>query len=413
VTDAREPSLPAPQPGSSLSILVVAGEISGDMHAAGLVRALRARRPDLRFFGIGGDELRAEGVEILYDARDMAVTGFAEVVRRFPFFRRVFFELLEAARRRRPDMVLLVDYPGFNLRFAEQAHRLGLRVVYYVCPQVWAWHRSRIPRMARSIDRMITIFPFEPACFAGSGLRTDFAGHPLVDEAKAALSQPDADLPWSGEPRVALLPGSRPNEIANILPCLWRAAAHLQERRPSASFIVPCPSADIDALVRKRIGELGSPAPSNWAVVTGQTRQVLRQARAAAVASGTATIESALMGCPMIVVYRTAPLTYAIGRMLVRVPHIGMVNIVAGREVCREFIQHGADPGRMAEALTALCGKTPERARMVEGLKDVAARLGGGGARERAADIVIEELGRIGRDAPQEQGALPDQVQHA
>jgi lipid-A-disaccharide synthase len=362
------------------------------MHAAGLVTALRALRPDARFYGIGGDRLRAAGMEILTDAGLMAVTGVAEVVRRFGFFRRVFNETLEVARDRRPDIVLLVDYPGFNLRLAKRVHSMGIRVVYYVCPQVWAWHRSRIREMARTVDRLITIFPFEPGHFEGTGLRVDFAGHPLVDEAAIAMAEPEAGLPWQGKPRVALLPGSRPNEIEKILPCMWRAAACLQEKTPGASFIIPCPSPETERLVRGTIAELTGPSPSRWAVVSGQTRQVLRQADAAAVASGTATIEAALMRCPMIVVYRTAPATYALGRMLVRVPNIGMVNIVAGREICPEFIQRRADPVLMSEALAPLCKNTRERAQMIEGLREVAAKLGAGGARERAAEIVSREM---------------------
>jgi len=246
--------------------------------------------------------------------------------------------------------------------------------------------------MARTVDRLITIFPFEPAHFEGTGLRTDYAGHPLVDEALSAQAAPEEPLPWQGAPRVALLPGSRANEVDRILPCMWRAAALLQAELPGASFIVPCPSPEIEALVRGRIAAMGQPSPSKWSVVTGRTRQALRQARAAAVASGTATIEAALMGCPMIVVYRTAPLTYALGRLLVRVPHIGMVNIVAGREICPEFIQRAAEPGRMCRALKDLCDDTPLRAAAVAGLGEVVGRLGGPGARKRAAGIVAEEL---------------------
>jgi lipid-A-disaccharide synthase len=288
--------------------------------------------------------------------------------------------------------VLLVDYPGFNLRLARRLHGGGPRIVYYVCPQVWAWHRSRIRQMARTVDRLITIFPFEPAHFEGTGLRADYAGHPLADKAAPTGPAPGEPLPWRGEPRVALLPGSRANEVDRILPRMWRAAAMLQAELPGASFIIPCPSPEMEALVRGRIAALGAPAPSKWSVVAGRSLETLRQARAAAVASGTATVEAALMGCPMIVVYRTAPLTYALGRLLVRVPHIGMVNIIAGREICPEFIQHAADPGRMCGALKDFCEDTPLREAAVSGLKEVVERLGGPGARKRAAEIVAEEL---------------------
>lgn len=375
------------------SVLLVAGEVSGDMHAAGLVRAVRQRDPTIRFFGIGGDELRAAGMEIVHEVREMAVMGLAEVLRRYGFFKRVFGEMVELARARRPDAVVLVDYPGFNLRFAEQARGLGLKVVYYICPQVWAWHRSRIPHMARIVDRLIVIFPFEPAVFAGTGLRVDFVGHPLVDEARRALAEPTRALPWKGGTRVALLPGSREQEVARILPVMAEAAALLEKRLGDAGFIIASPSETIAAKVR---GILGAPGqkPQRCEVVVGETREVLRQARAAFVASGTATIETALMNCPMVVAYKTSPLTYLLGRMMVQVPDIGMVNVVAGRRLCPEFIQGEATARALAEAIEPLLGDTPQRAAMLSGLEDVRQALGKGGAADAAADILLEELAR-------------------
>ena len=203
------------------TVLLIAGEVSGDMHAAGLVRAVRARAPDVRFVGIGGDELQAAGMEARYHVRDMAVMGLAEVLRRYGFFRRVFRDMVRTAQTLKPDLVVLVDYPGFNLRFAREVKRLGLHCLYYVCPQVWAWHRSRIRLMADVVDRLLAIFPFEPGVFEGTGLRVDFVGHPLVDVAARVRAEPLMELPWKGEPRVALLPGSRRQEIQRILPPMW------------------------------------------------------------------------------------------------------------------------------------------------------------------------------------------------
>ena len=371
------------------SVLVVAGEVSGDMHAAAVVAELRRRAPETSFWGIGGDHLRAAGMEILHDVREMAVMGLPEVLRRYGFFRRVFAELAAEAARRRPDLVLLVDYPGFNLRFAARAKALGLRVAYFICPQVWAWHRSRIPSMAARIDRLLVLLPFEKPLFDGTGLRADFVGHPLVDAAAAARMEPTPDLPWCGTERVALLPGSRRQEIERILPALLDAAAALRARRPDAGFIVACPS---DAIARQVESLAGGARPEGVRVVAGRTRHVLRQARAAWVASGTATLEAALMACPMVVVYRTSPLTWLLGRLLVRVPHIGLVNIVAGREVCPEYIQGAATPDALADALEPLIGDTPERAAMVRGLEEAAARLGPGGAAARAAACLQEEM---------------------
>ena len=316
-----------------LNILIIAGEVSGDMHAAGLVQALKKRAPGARFFGIGGDRMREAGVELRYHVRDTAVMGFSEIVHKLAFFRRVFYEMLDLAKAQKPDAVILVDYPGFNLRFARRVHALGIKVIYYICPQVWAWHRSRIPKMARVIDRLITIFPFEGQHFDGTGLTVDFVGHPLVDEAREELAQPVTPLPWKGEPRVALLPGSRGHVISHVLPTLWETATLIGKSHPKASFIIPCPSTEVEKMVRS-----------------------------------------------------------AIGKRVVSVDCIGMVNIIAGRTVCPEFIQEAATPPALAAALDPLLGDTPARAAMLEALREVTRRLGDGGAADRAAESVLKEL---------------------
>ncbi|MBI3987054.1 MAG: lipid-A-disaccharide synthase, partial [Lentisphaerae bacterium] len=270
------------------SVFLVAGEVSGDMHAAALVRAVLARRPEVRFFGVGGDELRRAGMEVLQDNREMAVLGLTEVLKKYFFFRRVFDAMVALAEERRPDAVLLVDYPGFNLRFAKRIHRRGLKVIYFICPQVWAWDRGRIPMMAKIVDRLIAIFPFEPAVFANTGLKVDFVGHPLVDKAREALAEPLQPLAWNGVPRVALLPGSREQELIRIMPVMWRAAGLVAKRHPEAGFIVAAPSEELAARVRDLIRTIPG-GPPKAEVVAGYTRQALRQATAAFVASGTAT----------------------------------------------------------------------------------------------------------------------------
>lgn len=375
----------------SRSVLLIAGEVSGDMHAAGLVRAVKKKNPDVQFFGIGGDELRAAGMEIVVDAREMAVMGLAEVIRHYGFFKTVFAEMIELVRVRKPDAVVLVDYPGFNLRFAEKAHEMGIKVVYYVCPQVWAWHRSRIRKMAQIVDRLIVIFPFEVDVFKGTGLRVDFVGHPLVEVAEKALAEPLKNLPWKGETRIAILPGSRNQEIDRILPPMISAATLLEKKMRGACFIIASPSEEIAARVRS-ILSVHPDKLMYCEIVVGETRQVLRQARAAMVASGTATIETALMGCPMIVVYKTSPITYFFGRLLVKVPNIGMVNVVAGRPLCPELIQHAATPEALASAMIPLIEDTPERGAMMVGLEDVRQLLGQGGAAERAGEILLQEV---------------------
>jgi len=306
-------------------------------------------------------------------------------------------------------VILLVDYPGFNLRFAAQAHALGLKVLYYICPQVWAWNRSRVPRVAQIVDRLIAIFPFEADVFKDTGLPVDFVGHPLVTAARATRAEPLAPLPWQGgEPRVAILPGSRYHEVKRILPAMWAAAVLLERRLPDAGFIVATPSDQVARWAKDTLAGLRK-APSRWSIVAGQTRQTLRQARAAMVTSGTATIETALMRCPMIVVYKTSWITYGLGRLVIRVPFLGMVNLVArseaftlrhrnkseraGKPLCPEFIQHRATPQALADGLDPLLRDGSARTAMLNGLERVIHALREPGAEERAADIVLKELG--------------------
>ncbi len=245
--------------------------------------------------------------------------------------------------------------------------------------------------MAKIVDHLITIFPFEPEHFAGTGLKTTFAGHPLVDATAAARAAAPVELPWEDSRHIALLPGSRAQEISRILPAMWRAAARFDRDTTDCSFLIAAPSTREIPLLEQSLAGLEG-GPRHVRIVAGQTREILRQARAALVASGTATLEAALMGCPLAVVYKVTPVTYQLAKRLIRVPHIGMVNIVAGRQVCPEFIQHAATPEALANVLRTLSDDTPERRRMLEDLVDVRERLGTGGAHERAAAIVAAEL---------------------
>ncbi len=375
----------------STPLLVVAGEISGDMHAAGLLRALRPLWPGLDVFGIGGEALREQGADLLYDVNDMAVFGLPEALRRLPFFRRAFRDLLREVDKRKPSVALLVDYGGFNLRLARELKRRGIRVIYFISPQVWASRPGRIPVMAEVIDRLLVIFPFEPEVFAGTRLKVNYVGHPLVDEAEAVLAAPAADLSWQGAPRIALLPGSRRQEIDRILPVLWQAAARIEGLHPAVSFRIAAPNAETARHIEAKLAQ-GTLGPTNWAVQTAQTRQILRQADAAFVASGTATVEAALLRCPMVVTYRTSPFMYLLGKRLVRVPYIGMVNLIAGRELCPERIQDQATPQSLAAAMLPLLGDTEERHRTIDGLASIAEKLGPPGAYARAAERVAHDI---------------------
>jgi lipid-A-disaccharide synthase len=362
------------------------------MHAGALVRALRASGADVHIRGVGGDRLRAEGAELLYDVRDTAVMGFSEVVRRLGFFRGMFRAMLEDADRHRPDLALLVDYPGFNLRFARALHARGVRVLYYVCPQVWAWHRSRIPTMARDVDRLLVIFPFEVGAFAGTGLRVDFVGHPSLEEAHAGATR-EAWFAGNGldpgKPLLGLFPGSRRMEIRHILPAFAEAAELLRREVPGLQAAL----------------SLVEPGEPSWAVRLARAHPAVRLVRedrynlaahadALLVKSGTSTVEAAVLGTPMVVVYRGPHLATFLARRLHRLPFISLPNIVAGEAIVPEIIQYGATPRALADAVKPLLDRTnPARARMVEGLGKVRGMLGDGNASEKVARIAAEMMG--------------------
>jgi lipid-A-disaccharide synthase len=373
------------------SMLVITGEMSGDIHTARILKRMKERMPDLDVYGIGGPLCREQGMETFYDVEDMSVVGFVEVLKRYRFFRQVMDDMIDLAEKRKPDLVLLVDYPGFNLRYAKHLQKLRIKVVYYICPQVWAWNRKRIHTIANLCTRLITIFPFEPALFEGTGLKPDFVGHPLVDESEAALKEPLKELPWSGPLRIACLPGSRSQEIERNLPVILNAATKLGKIRQEASFIIASPSKRITNLIEHTV-RMTNRVPERLEVVTGQTRQVLRQAKAAWVASGTATLDAAMMNCPMTVVYRTSFLTYSLAMMLIKIDHIGMVNIVAGREICKELIQKDATPQNLVSAITPLLEDSKARKQMLNDLAEVREKLGSGGDDVKIADIICEEI---------------------
>jgi len=371
--------------------MVLAGETSGDARATEVIAAVNRRTPGIRWFGIGGPEMRSQGVETRHDIEEMAVMGFSEVLRRYPFFRRVFHEMIAWAEERKPDLALFVDYPGFNLRLARQLHARGIKTVYYICPQVWAWHRSRIPQMAEYLDHLLAIFPFEAEHFRETKLPVTFVGHPLIDSIEATRSLPVYRLPWNAIHRVALLPGSRTQEITRLLPVMLAAAARLEQRIPDCGFLIaaagPSQARLIDS-IRQNVSEV----PAKVATISEHTRDIVAQADAAMVCSGTATLETALLGCPMAVCYKAHPLTYFLIKPFVQVDHIGMVNIIAGKEICPELIQRALTPETLALAMEKLIRPGMERLDTLTNLKHVQTRMGHGGAANKAADKILELL---------------------
>jgi lipid-A-disaccharide synthase len=372
--------LPAPR------IFLSAGEPSGDLHGARVAEALRRRWPDAELLGLGGDRMAAAGVRLLAHVDQLAVMGFVEVLRHLPYFIELMKTVKRSIREQRPDLVLPIDYPGFNLRLARHAKEQGIPVLYYIAPQVWAWHRSRMKQLARNTDRLAVILPFETELFTDAGANTTFVGHPLLDQPQPAQSREAflQDLGTDPErPVLALFPGSRAQEVDRQLDTFTAAARAVQDTMPAVQPIV-AESAAVPVATYAR-----SPFPrtqDGWAL--------LHHARAALVKSGTSTLQAALSGTPLVVTYRVHPATFFMARRLVRVPHVGLVNLVAGERVAPELLQDDATPERLAAALLPLLDETsPERQAALRGLARVRDRLAPHDERsaaDRVSDLAAE-----------------------
>lgn len=375
---------------AAAEILVVAGEASGDQHAAELVRALKARRAGLRFFGMGGARLAEQGVELLFHAREISVMGIVEVLPKIPRILRVLRELTRAAKARRPAVAVLVDIPDFNLRLAKRLKRAGIKVVYYVSPTVWAWRKGRVKQIARDVDRMLCILPFEEAFYRGEGVAARYVGSPVLEQmpppATRESFRTQLGLPAGGR-SLALLPGSRHGEVRRILPAMVGAARLLVARDPKLAVLVPvAPGISRDEITQAFAGSGLAPT-----LVEGQAPQVVGASDGAIVASGTATLEAGLMERPLVVVYRVSRVSYWIGRLLIRVAHIALVNLLAGRRLVPELVQGEMTPRKIADALQAAWSPDGREA-LLSGLREVRAGLGPPGAAERAAEEVLALL---------------------
>ena len=366
-------------------VLLSCGEPSGDAYAGELLDQLRALRPDVEGFGLGGDHMAAAGGRLLAHVRDVAVVGLVEVLRHLGELKAVFARVLAEVERTPPAVAVLLDYPDFNLRLARELHRRRIPVVYYVSPQVWAWRRGRIRQIRRHVTRMLVLFPFEEDVYRKAGVPVTFVGHPLVERVKPVADR-GGFLKEIGldpaRPVVAMLPGSRPGEVAHNLPPLRGAAELMRARRPEVQLVLAAAA----TLPDSAFAEAGVP------VVRDRTLALLSAASVGIVASGTATVEAALLELPMVVVYRLSPLTFALGRPFVRLDRFAMVNLVAGRDVVPELIQRDFTAERVADETLALLDDDSRREAMRRDLREVRARLGGPGASARAAEIVAAML---------------------
>lgn len=367
---------------------MVAGEPSGDLHGSGLVRELKRRSPNLNLYGIGGDQMAAAGFENLYHIDQLSLLGFTEVVRRLPFVNQVLRQLGRLLKSRRPDLVVLIDFPGFNLRLARMAKGLGVPVLYYISPQVWAWARERIWKIARWVDRMAVILPFEEKLFRQAGINARFVGHPLLDGQGSQMTHSEFCLAYDLDPNrrtIALLPGSRSTEILKLFPVMIGATERIRGILGNIQVTV-----GVASTVNQRDLERMVP-PDAWVrLVPDAIQDVLKHAEIAIVASGTATLEAAILGVPMVIVYRVSPLSYLIGRLLVSTDYIGLVNLVAGREVVPELIQGAATAENIAATAIRIIRDSTYRQSILKDLRMVRERLGKPGATRRVADMVFE-----------------------
>jgi len=361
-------------------LLVVAGEASGDQRAGGLVERLIARRPALQPFGMGGEEMRRAGVRILAESEAISVVGLVEALRVLPRARQIFRLLLGEVERRDCRHAILVDFPGFNLRLARALRRRGVRVLYYVSPQVWAWRRRRIHLIRRVVDRMLVLFPFEAEFYRKHGVEVLCVGHPLVDETpsltQAWARQGDQPPPY----RIALLPGSRISEVEGLLPLQLQAVEIMAKRIPVDARVIVAPGFDPE-MVTRHLASVRIPVRT----VTRERYEAIAGSHLALCASGTATLETGLLGTPLIVLYRMTPWTYRLARRLVRLPYISLVNLVLERPAVPELIQEQATPERIAETALELLRQPARVAEMRQDLAELRTRLGESGASDRAA----------------------------
>jgi lipid-A-disaccharide synthase len=379
------------------TLYFVAGEVSGDNHGAALMSSLRKRDGDLNFIGRGGPQMRAIGGKLLNNWLDeAAVLGLWEVIKKYGYFRKQFDETIGEIDKAKPDAVVLIDYPGFNLRLARALRRQtpSQKMIYYISPQVWAWNRGRIARMALYLDLMLCIFPFEAELYNKSGLRTEFVGHPMIDRLRPLKIDIERESNVIG-----LFPGSRRREVRKIFPVMIGTVSELLKTRKHLRFEVAAAS---QTLAEEMYAMLD---PSNvllqgrqsFQITTGETAAIMQRAFVGVVASGSATLEAAYFRLPFVLVYKVAWPTYLAARLVVKVKHLGMPNVLAGKEIVPEFIQHRAQPAAIAEAVLNLMDAANARERMISEFDSIIAKLGQGGASDRAAMGIIKELQSVTR----------------
>jgi lipid-A-disaccharide synthase len=366
--------------------MIIAGEASGDAHGAGVVRELKRRNPSVECYGIGGDKMEREGMTLTYHVRAMSFMGFVEVLKHLPHIRAVERTLEDLLRTKRPDVLLLIDYPGFNLRFARIAKKYGVRVLYYISPQVWAWKKGRLKKMKAIIDTMLVILPFERELYEERGIPVQFVGHPLLEEMHVAETHHEFCLRHGINPShrmLGLIPGSRTQEIVGLFPTMLEAAELLRKKYELEIVVAAAPNIPLE-LYRSMI-------PSGMPVTIAEhaAHAIMKYSHSAMVTSGTATLETGCFSTPMVVVYKTSWITYWLARLVVRIKTIALVNIVAGRTVVPELIQHDATPEHVAAVIEGYLTSPAHYAAVRKELSAVMLKLGDAGASQKVADAIM------------------------
>jgi len=369
-----------------VKFFVITGEASGDLHASFLIKEIKKRFPKSRFFGIGGRKMEDEGVELLFSIENLAIIGFWEVFMKMRNIRRILYSIVRKMRNLKPDVLILVDSPGFNLRLAPFAKTLGIKVIYYITPQVWAWGEWRLRSMYKYIDHALVIFPFEESIFSSYGIKTSFVGHPIIDEMRLKKSKQDFCTEHKlnpGKPIIALLPGSREGEIKRILPVMLSILKEIKKRRRDVQFILPTISEEIVEVL---------PAERDIEIIYDETSDGINAADVAIAASGTVTLETAVLGTPSIIIYKTSMLTYLISKGLIKLPYIGLVNIVRGKRIISEYIQFSIRINQISDEIIRILEDNRFREKIKKELEEVKRMLGKKGAAKNAAEIIVKEI---------------------
>lgn len=377
----------------SRRIMIVAGEASGDIYGADLARETLKLDPNLHFFGIGGARMREVGVETLVDSADMAVVGLVEVLKHFDVISNAFLKLKKILQNDPPELLILIDYPGFNLRLAKIARKVGVKVLYYISPQIWAWRQGRVKKIARLVDHMAVILPFEAPFYERAGVPVSFVGHPMLDLVKVSLDRIGAAASFGLDPNrkiVGLFPGSRRNEIERLLPVIVSSAVQLKQRFPEIQFVLPLAS----TLSAETIAPQLEAAGIAVTITRDRIHDLIRACDAVISVSGTVTLEIALVGTPMVIIYKLSPLTYQLAKRLVKVPNIGLCNIVAGETVVRELIQDEANAENISVEIATILTDASHDTAIRHKLAEIRAKLGCGGASQNVAKLTLALMER-------------------